>query len=94
MNLRCRLSSLLRIHSPNCEVCNAREEYGLEMRRRLEELNWRTQPNSLGNGNHGEVSFKPGEVITTPSFIEGAAAEGWLEPTEERFPETPLIQNG
>jgi hypothetical protein len=28
---------------------------GDEMRKRLEELNWRTQPHSLKNGNQGEV---------------------------------------
>ena len=66
VNLRCRLLSLLRIHSPNCEVCNAREEYGLGMRRRLEELNWRRQPHSLNHGDHGEVGSEPSEVITTP----------------------------
>ena len=39
-------------------------------RRRLEELNWRTQPRSLNNWDHGEVveifDSKPGEVISTP----------------------------
>ena len=63
MNLRCRLLSLLRVHSPNCEVCNTREVDGHEMRKRLEELNWRRQPHSL---NHGEVGSEPSEVITTP----------------------------
>ena len=47
MNLRCYLSSLLRIHRPYCQRCSAREIYGDEMRKRLEELNWRTQPNLL-----------------------------------------------
>jgi hypothetical protein len=69
VNLRCRLLSLLRIHSPNCEVCNAREKYGVEMRQRLEELNWRTEPDSPANGNHGEVvevfDSKPGEVVAS-----------------------------
>jgi hypothetical protein len=32
------------------------------MRRRLEELNWRTQPRSL---NDGGFDSKPGEVIST-----------------------------
>jgi hypothetical protein len=40
------------------------------MRKRLEELNWRTQPGSLDNWNHGEVvevfDPKPGEVVTSP----------------------------
>ena len=70
MNLRCYLLSLLRIHSPNCEVCNAREKYGVEMRERLEELNWRSLPDSHANGDHGraveEFDSEPGEVISTP----------------------------
>ena len=70
MNLRCYLLSLLRFHSPNCEVCNAREEYGVEMRQRLEELNWRTLPDSHANGDYGRVveefDSEPGEVISTP----------------------------
>jgi hypothetical protein len=68
VNLRCYLLSLLRIHSPNCEVCNAREKYGVEMRQRLEALNWRTD--SHANGDHGRVveefDSQPGEVISTP----------------------------
>jgi len=40
--------SLLKIQHPDCELCNAREKYGEEMRKRLEELNWRTQPGSQG----------------------------------------------
>ncbi len=39
------------------------------MRKRLEELSWRTQPRSLNNGNHGEVvrvfDSKPGEVVAS-----------------------------
>ena len=70
MNLRCYLLSLLRFHSPNCEICNAREEYGVEMRQRLEELNWRTLPDSHANRDHGRVveefDSEPGEVISTP----------------------------
>ncbi len=54
MNLRCYLLSLLRIHRPDCEHCHAPETRGDEMRRRLEELNWRTQPGSLNHGDHGE----------------------------------------
>jgi collagenase-like PrtC family protease len=70
VNLRCYLLSLLRFHSPNCEACNAREEYGVEMRQRLEELNWRTLPHSHANGDHGRVveefDSEPGAVICTP----------------------------
>jgi hypothetical protein len=68
VNLKCYLLSLLRIHHPDCEICNARERYGVEMRRRLDELSWRTQPHS--HGDHGEVAkvfdSEPGEVISTP----------------------------
>ena len=70
MYLRCYLLSLLRIHSPDCERCNAHETGGDEMRKRLEELNWQTQPRSLNNGGHGEVvrvfDSKPGEVVAIP----------------------------
>jgi len=63
----CYLLSLLRIQHPDCELCNARETGGEEMRKRLEELNWQTQPHSLNNGDHGErvklFDSKPGEVI-------------------------------
>ena len=40
------------------------------MRRRLEELNWRTQPHSFSNGDQGEVGSKPGEVVSTPISLE------------------------
>jgi len=60
VNLRCSLLSVLRIHHPDCELCIAREKYGVEMRKRLEELNWRTQPHSL---NKGVFDSKPGEVV-------------------------------
>jgi hypothetical protein len=43
----CYLLSLLRIHSPDCEHCNARETRGDEIQKRLEELSWRMQPRSL-----------------------------------------------
>jgi hypothetical protein len=64
---KCYLLSLLRIHHPDCDLCNAREKYGEEMRRRLEELNWRTQPRSHGDhgGAVGGFDSKPGEVINT-----------------------------
>jgi len=67
VNLKCYLLSLLRIHHPDCELCNAREKYGEEMRRRLEELNWRTQPGSL---NNGVFDSEPGEVIGTPVSLK------------------------
>jgi hypothetical protein len=70
VSLKCYLLSLLRIHRPDCEVCNAREEYGVGMRKRLEELNWRTQPHFLNNGDYGEVGSKPGEVISTPVSLK------------------------
>ena len=40
------------------------------MRRRLEELNWRTKPHFLNNGDYGEVGSKPGEVINTPVSLK------------------------
>ena len=45
MNLRgriCYLLARLRLHSPDCEHCNARAACGSELLKRLEELNWRT----------------------------------------------------
>ena len=45
----CHLLAVLRIHSPVCEHCNAGETRGVEMRRRLENLNSRTQSPSLKN---------------------------------------------
>ena len=69
MKLKCYLLSLLRIHGSDCAHCKAREIYGDEMRKRLEELNWRTQPNLLKMEVHGEVvevfDSKPGEVAAT-----------------------------
>ena len=73
---KCYLLSLLKIQHPDCELCNAREKYGEEMRKRLEELNWRTQPHSLNNGEHGEVvgvfDSKPRDVVagTTISLAQ------------------------
>ena len=72
MNLRCRLLSLLRIHHPDCEVCNARERYGVEMRKRLEELGWGTQPRSP-NELMGVFDSEPREVISTPISFEAQA---------------------
>jgi hypothetical protein len=51
------------------------------MRKRLEELNWRTLPHSPNNGDHGEDS-KPGEVISTPVSLKAPAEEDCLKPTE------------
>ena len=71
---KCHLLSLLKLHSPDCECRNARETTGEEMRKRLEELNWRTQPRSLNNGDHGEAvgvfDPKPAEVISTPVSLK------------------------
>jgi len=55
----CYLLALLRIHDPDCEHCNAREMCGSELQKRLEELNWRTQPRSLKNGDQEEVGHVP-----------------------------------
>jgi len=71
--LSCYLLSLLRIHSPDCEHCNAHETRGDEMRQRLEELNWRTRPHSLNKAGHGEIvgvfDSKPGEVVASPPIL-------------------------
>jgi len=77
VKLRCYLLSLLRIHRSDCEHCNARETCGDEMRRRLEELNWRTHPHSLTSGDHEEVvgvfDSKPSEVVASPPISLSAA---------------------
>jgi hypothetical protein len=72
LNLRCSLLSLVRLHSPDCERCNTHETHGDEMRKRLEELSWRTQPRSLNRLNHGDheevvevFDSKPGEVVAS-----------------------------
>ncbi len=41
------------MHHPDCEHCNAGQTCGEQMRNRLEELGWQTQPHSLDNGEHG-----------------------------------------
>ena len=38
----CYVLARLRIHSPDCEHCNARATCGSELLKRLEELKWRT----------------------------------------------------
>jgi len=67
---KCRLLSLLKLHSPDCECRNDCETPGDEMRKRLEELNWQTPPRLLENRNQGEVvevfDSKPGEVVASP----------------------------
>ena len=55
MKLRCYVLSFLRMHRSDCETCAARETTGDEMRRRLDELNWRTQPPALNQGNRGKA---------------------------------------
>jgi hypothetical protein len=62
---KCYVLSLLKIQHPDCELCNAREKYGVEMRKRLEELNWRTVPHSLSNG---VFDSKPAEVLASPTI--------------------------
>ena len=51
----CSLLSILRIHSSNCEHCNAHEMRWGEMRNRLEELSWRTRPYLLKQGDNREL---------------------------------------
>jgi hypothetical protein len=72
VKLRCYLLSLLRIHRLDCEHCKAREKCGIEMRERLAELNWRTQPNLVKKGVHGEVvphfDSEPDEVVASPAI--------------------------
>jgi hypothetical protein len=53
VKLKCYLLTLLKIHRPECERC-AREKRGFEMRKRLEELGWRVQPEVLNFGDHAE----------------------------------------
>ena len=58
-----------------------------QMRKRLEELNWRTQPFSLNNGNHEEVvgvfNSKPGEVVANPPIsLAQQQKKIALKPTE------------
>ena len=64
----CYLLSLLRIHGSDCEHCGHRKMCGEEIRKRLEELNWRTMPHSLNNNKeaHGdlvEISDSTTEVV-------------------------------
>lgn len=52
----CDLLSRLRIHSPDCERCGARETCGNDLLKRLQELKRRAQMASLqgGQGEGGE----------------------------------------
>jgi hypothetical protein len=68
VSLKCYLLSLLRIHPADCPRCNAREIYGEEMRKRLEELNWRT-PNPH-NSRDQAVDSKPGEIVRSPISLK------------------------
>jgi hypothetical protein len=52
----CYMLALLRVHSPECEHCNARVTCGNDILKRLEELNGRTQPSPLHNENQGDVA--------------------------------------
>jgi hypothetical protein len=71
LNLRCSLLSFVRLHSPDCERCNAHQTNGDEMRKRLEELNGRSQARSLHDVDHGEgvevFDSKPAEVVARPA---------------------------
>lgn len=64
----CYLLALLRIHHPGCELCNPPETCGDEIRKRLDELNWRTQPHPLNSRDHEEVvaDSEPGAINSTP----------------------------
>jgi len=68
VKLKCYLLSLLRIHRPDCKHCVARKRYGMEMQKRLEELNWRMQADS------SEVvrvfDSELAEVITLPVSLK------------------------
>jgi hypothetical protein len=56
MNLRCSLLSLLRIHRLDCQRCMVSETCGEQLRKRLEELNWRTQPHSKNGDQQKKVA--------------------------------------
>jgi hypothetical protein len=79
----CSLLFLLRIHRPDCEDCHLRETCGDETRKRLEELNWRTQPYWLNNVGHGEVEgrrFQTERSYKLAYFRWRAGEEERLEP--------------
>jgi hypothetical protein len=68
VKLRCYLLSLLRIHHPDCKHCVARKRYGMEMRKRLEELGWRTPANSSDVVRVFDSDLA--EVITLPVSLK------------------------
>ena len=72
MNLRCYLLSLLRMHQLDCVGCKDREMYGKAMQKRLEELNWRTQPPPTTYDDYGvEVGDdRATEVISQPISLK------------------------
>lgn len=69
MKWRCYLLSLLRIHDSDCEICVAHERHGIEIRQRLEELNWRTLPRSANNVDHGidDVGYQSRKAQASPA---------------------------
>ena len=84
MNLRCYLLSLLRIHHPDCERC-AREKYGVEMRKRLEELTGRpSSPISLAQPSaRGQILISR---LETPKSSQFRAVEvATLEKRQRKF---------
>lgn len=75
VRLRCYLSSLLRIQHRDCAYCNTGEKYGVEMRKRLEELSGRMKPASSNDMEHGKAAAevlaskadsKAGEAVARP----------------------------
>lgn len=69
MQIQCYLRSIIRIHRPDCQRC-AREKAGGEMRKRLEDLNWRTQPQSPNHKDREDgmeiVDSKSSDAISPP----------------------------
>ena len=96
MKLRCYLLSLLRIHHPDCKHCNLRETCGEAMRKRLEELNWRTQPNFFKNEVHGEVvevfDSEPGEFEASPQISLAEQAKKAKKAVSVRQTQTKLLR--
>jgi hypothetical protein len=70
VNLSCYLASLLSIHRSDCEHCNTDETSGRAIRKRLEELNSRKQPQSRNNGKKEETVLvfdsQGHEAVTIP----------------------------
>jgi len=57
-NMEEYLLARLSIHSPDCQNCQDRAACGSELLKRLEGLNWRTQPQSLKTGGVAEVRIQ------------------------------------